>query len=180
MTQDALPGAHQQLAPAPLRMSAGRLAVGGLLLASVVWAQPNVPVAGSPAVLTAILVSFPTQDQASRRPAQDYLDMMGLPGRVTLHGGQGWTIYDAIRPIILDDAHRLWQSGELHSLWVEAVDEPFENGVVGRRVVFYLIERTRASASPRGLPAPPLGFETPPAHHERIYPPPRPLNANQR
>jgi len=52
-----------------------------------------------------------------------------------------WVPYDESR--IRADFRRLWDSGFLDNLWVEAIDEPYANGVPGKHVVFHLEERDR-------------------------------------
>jgi outer membrane protein assembly factor BamA len=37
----------------------------------------------------------------------------------------------------------LWKTGFLDNLWIEVIDEPYENGVTGKHVVFHLEERLR-------------------------------------
>ena len=126
---------------------------------------------GSPPVLREIQLVFPTQDNVTLRARDDYLQMMGLPQRRHLGAGPTWILYARAESAILDDAQRLWMSGLLHSLWVDVVDDPFDNGVVGKRVLFNIVERARAGAPPKGFPEPSPGYETPSAAHERVYPP---------
>jgi outer membrane protein insertion porin family len=44
---------------------------------------------------------------------------------------------------LLDDFKRLWATGFLDSLWIEVNDVPYDNGVVGKHVIFHLEERPR-------------------------------------
>ena len=56
----------------------------------------------------------------------------------------GWVAYDAqAERQLLDDFQRLWGTNFLDDLWIEVNDSQFENGVVGKRVVFHLEERQR-------------------------------------
>ena len=48
--------------------------------------------------------------------------------------------YSEAEPVILDDAERFWKSGQFESLWVDVVECPLENGVVGRLVIFNFVE----------------------------------------
>jgi len=41
------------------------------------------------------------------------------------------------------DFWNLWRTGFLDNLWVEVIDEPFDNGVMGKHVVFHIEERSR-------------------------------------
>ncbi len=52
-----------------------------------------------------------------------------------------WMPYD--ESVILADFWRLWRSDFLEDLWIEVIDEPYENGVVGKHVVFHYEERAR-------------------------------------
>ena len=55
-----------------------------------------------------------------------------------------WVAYDeAAEQKLRDDFRRLWGTNFLDNLWVEVLDEPYENGVIGKRVVFNMEERPR-------------------------------------
>jgi outer membrane protein insertion porin family len=55
-----------------------------------------------------------------------------------------WTPYnEATEKSLLDDFKRLWATGFLDNLWIETLDEPFENGVMGKRVIYHMEERPR-------------------------------------
>jgi outer membrane protein insertion porin family len=44
---------------------------------------------------------------------------------------------------ILDDFTRLWGTGFLDNLWVERIDEPYENGTPAEHIVYHMEERPR-------------------------------------
>ena len=44
------------------------------------------------------------------------------------------------------DFYRLWGTNFLDNLWIEVIDEPFENGVKARHVIFHIEERPRLKA----------------------------------
>jgi len=44
---------------------------------------------------------------------------------------------------LLDDFKRLWATSFLDNLWIETLDEPYDNGVVGKRVIYHMEERPR-------------------------------------
>ncbi|TAK16560.1 MAG: hypothetical protein EPO35_05050, partial [Acidobacteria bacterium] len=44
---------------------------------------------------------------------------------------------------LLADYRRLWATNFLDNLWIEVVDMPFENGVMGKHVIFHFEERQR-------------------------------------
>ena len=133
--------------------------------------QDGQPPAGYPAVLRDVQLAFPTQDGVSIRPVEPYLKLIGLPKTSALHEGPVWTFYSRVEPLVLDGAQRLWASGRFHSVWVDVFDQPFENGALGRTVIFNVVERAEPGPPPAGLPTPPPGFERPPPSHERVYPP---------
>ncbi len=65
--------------------------------------------------------------------------------------------YAETESFIRSDAERLWNTGILESLWVEVRDdEPWANGVVGKRIIFNMVKREpghaeRATDHPGGL-----------------------------
>jgi outer membrane protein insertion porin family len=44
---------------------------------------------------------------------------------------------------LLADYRRLWATNFLDNLWIEVLDEPFSNGVIGKHVIFHFEERQR-------------------------------------
>ena len=44
---------------------------------------------------------------------------------------------------LLEDFKRLWATSFLDNLWIETLDEPYENGVMGKRVIYHMEERPR-------------------------------------
>ncbi len=44
---------------------------------------------------------------------------------------------------LLDDFKRLWATNFLDNLWIDVEDAPYDNGVVGKRVIFNMEERPR-------------------------------------
>jgi len=76
-------------------------------LASDVNGQDGQPPPGYPAVLRDVRLAFPTQDGATIRPAEQYLQMFGLPRTSALHEGPSWTFYARIEPMIVDGTQRL-------------------------------------------------------------------------
>ena len=52
-----------------------------------------------------------------------------------------WVPYD--EQAVQDDFWNLWRLGFLDNLWSEVYDEPYENGVMGKKVVFHAEERPR-------------------------------------
>jgi outer membrane protein insertion porin family len=55
-----------------------------------------------------------------------------------------WVPYDeAAEARLRDDFKRLWATNFLDNLWIETLDEPYDNGVIGKRVIFHMEERPR-------------------------------------
>ncbi len=52
-----------------------------------------------------------------------------------------WMPYD--ESILQADFWKLWRTEFLEDLWIEVIDEPFENGVIGKHVIFHYEERAR-------------------------------------
>ena len=52
-----------------------------------------------------------------------------------------WAPYD--ERSIQSDFWNLWRTGFLDNLWVEILDEPYDNGVQGKHVIFHMEERAR-------------------------------------
>ena len=50
---------------------------------------------------------------------------------------------EATEQSLLEDFKRLWATSFLDNLWIETLDEPYENGVVGKRVIYHMEERPR-------------------------------------
>ena len=142
-----------------------------LAASQLVAAQDGQPPAGYPVVLRNVELAFPTQDGVSIRPVENYLKLIGLPKTSPLHQGPVWRFYSRVESLVLDGAQRLWSSGHFHSVWVDVTDQPFENGALGRTVIFNVVERARPGPPPAGLPTPPPGFEQPQPSYDRVYPP---------
>ena len=59
-------------------------------------------------------------------------------------GDGEFTPYDeTVQEVLLADFQRLWDTSFLNDLVIEVVDDPYPNGVVGKRAVFLLDERER-------------------------------------
>jgi len=52
-----------------------------------------------------------------------------------------WVPYDDQK--IQADFWNLWNTGFLDDLWIEVIDDPFDNGVSGKYVIFHMEERSR-------------------------------------
>ena len=52
-----------------------------------------------------------------------------------------WVPYD--EDVFQSDFRSLWATGFLDDLWIEVIDEPYANGVIGKHVIFHMEERAR-------------------------------------
>lgn len=121
--------------------------------AAAAWAQAPVapaPVQGAPAavklppvnsppLLRYIELRFPTQGNVSVIDPQTY--QYYLQSRPSRSSDGVWEPYDEAS--ILEDFKRLWATNFLDNVWVEVKDAPYDNGVIGKHVIFNLEERQR-------------------------------------
>lgn len=106
--------------------------------------RPSLPPPDSPVLLRNIEIRFPTQGGVPGVDLNTYLYYMEVKNEVSLPSQQKWAPYtDETVQVILDDYQRLWDTGFLNDLWVEVVDDPYDNGVEAKRVIFNLEERER-------------------------------------
>ena len=107
-------------------------------------APSPLPPEGTPPLLRNVEVRFPTQGNVSSVDYQTYLYYMEVRNHVSLPSQGKWVPYTGeIEDIILADFHRLWDTGFLDDLWIEVIDEPYGNGVLGKRVIYNFEERER-------------------------------------
>lgn len=100
---------------------------------------PPLPPLDSPPLVRVIEIRFPTQGETSLVDPQTYLYYIRTaPSRPSVGL---WAPYD--RQSVLDDFDRLWQTGFLDDISIEETDEPYENGVIGKHIVYNLEERQR-------------------------------------
>ncbi len=59
----------------------------------------------------------------------------------SLRSQNRWMPYD--ESVLQADFWKLWRTEFLEDLWIEVIDEPFDNGVIGKHVVFHYEERAR-------------------------------------
>jgi len=107
-------------------------------------ADPIQPPEDSPPLLRNVQLTFPTQGNVSSVDPQTYLFHMEVRNHVSLPSQGKWMPYtEEVEQIILDDFQRLWETGFLEDIWIEVIDEPWNNGVVGKRVIYNFEERER-------------------------------------
>jgi len=106
-------------------------------------AQPAVrmPPPGTAPVIRNLQLRFQPVDESLIDP-QTYLYYIQTQPSRSSDGV--WVPYDeAAEQKLRDDFRRLWGTNFLDNLSVEVIDEPYENGVVGKRVIFNMEERPR-------------------------------------
>jgi outer membrane protein insertion porin family len=99
----------------------------------------RLPPADSPPLVRCMQLSFPRQGDSPMIEAQTYLFYIQTrPSRAS----EGvWVPYH--EQTVLDDFKRLWGTNFLDDLWIDVRDVPWENGVVGKFVIFNMEERQR-------------------------------------
>ena len=102
------------------------------------------PPPDSPTLFTTLQILAPTQGNVLSVEGNTYLYYMEIDELVSAPSEGRWTPYDeTIEQVLLGDFQRLWNTGFLTDLTIEIVDDPYPNGVQGRRVIFLLEERER-------------------------------------
>jgi outer membrane protein insertion porin family len=107
-----------------------------------VAAQPapvRLPPADSPPLVRFIQLMFPTQGDVSVIEPQTYLYYIQTQPSRPSDGV--WVPFD--EDTVLEDFKRLWGTNFLDNLWVEVKDAPYDNGVVGKHIIFNMEERRR-------------------------------------
>ena len=104
--------------------------------------QTLLPPPDSPTLFRSLELRFPTQGDLSSVGPRAYLEIMDLADVVSRPSQGRWTPFDeALEQALREDSQRLMDTGFLTDLSIEIVDEPYANGVEGKRVVFLMTER---------------------------------------
>ncbi|HJN44924.1 MAG: hypothetical protein CL477_07605 [Acidobacteria bacterium] len=148
------------------------VALGFVTAVPAARAQVVQPPPSSPPVLRYLELRFPTQGNRGFHDPSTYLRQSDTTHYLSIPGRLRYSLYTEAEPVILADAERFWRSGQFESLWVDVTDSPFENGVVGKHVVFNFVERAETRIPTADNPTTPPEFRQPPAGHQRLYPPP--------
>ena len=108
-------------------------------------APASLPPADSPPLFRNIELRFDAQGGASGIDASTYVYYMKVTEYVSDSTQGRWTPYDeTIEQILLEDFRSLWETGFLDDLSISVVDdEPYDNGVLAKRVIFQMEERER-------------------------------------
>ncbi len=149
----------------------GILLAVSLVCVDASHAQVVLPPPGSPPVLRYLELRFPTQGNRGFHSPATYLRQADTTNYLSIPGRLRYALYTDAEPVILEDADRFWRSGQFESLWVDVTDSPFENGVVGKHVVFNFVERAGAEVPSADYPTPPPEYRQAPPGRQRLYPP---------
>ncbi len=119
-------------------------AQGPTICGATVPLPANLPPAGSGPVFWLIAPCFPTQGNAYTVEPQTYLFYMELTKQVSQPSQNRWTPWtDQLEQIAVADHKRLWATGFLSDLSIEAQDYTFPNGVIGKLITYNMEERER-------------------------------------
>ena len=106
--------------------------------------QAALPPPDSPPLFTTIELRFPNQGNVSSVEGQTYLYYMEIDDYVSLPSQGRWTPFDeTVERVLIEDFKRLWATEFLTDLSIEIIDDPYPNGVPGKRAVFLMEERER-------------------------------------
>lgn len=100
--------------------------------------KTRLPAAGSSAIMRCLQIVFHPVNESIVDP-ETYAFYIKHPFSVRSEGR--FVPYD--EEALLADFQSLWRTGFIDDLWIEVVDEPYENDVVGKHVIFHLEERSR-------------------------------------
>ena len=123
--------------PSPNAPAAVNAAEGG---------QPQTvqPPDGSSPVVKTIELNFDSQGGTSSVDGETYLYYMESKNHLSAPSQGRWVPYTAaFEEILVEDHGRLWDTGFLDDLSIDVVDEPYNNGVIGKHVTFRFEERAR-------------------------------------
>jgi outer membrane protein insertion porin family len=105
-------------------------------------APAQLPPRGSGPLVYMLGLCFSTQGNQSAVEPETYLYYLRL--RPSRPSQREWVAFDdGTRQTIKEDFRRLWATGFLDDLKIEATDYTFANGVVGKIVTYHLEERAR-------------------------------------
>ncbi|MCC7008371.1 MAG: outer membrane protein assembly factor BamA [Acidobacteria bacterium] len=99
------------------------------------------PPAGSPVLLRCMeIVAHPVNETLV--DGQTYAFYIRTPQPDSAN--DRWVPYN--EESILADFNSLWKTNFLENLWIEVLDEPYDNGIQGKHVIFHIEERNRVKA----------------------------------
>jgi outer membrane protein insertion porin family len=99
---------------------------------------PKLPPAGSPTLYRcAQVMAHPVDETLIDRDSYRYY----LKAPRSLMSQSQWVPYN--EDAVLADGQGLWKTGFLDNFWIETLEEPYDNGVMGIHVIFHIEERPR-------------------------------------
>ncbi len=134
------------LAGVCLAITSGSVTAGAAEPAVIGEQQPVavLPPPDSPPLFRNLQLRFPTQGDVPTIEPATYLYYMEVDDQLSSSAQGLWTPYDEdLEALIIEDVKRLWATDFLTDIAIEVVDEPYPNGVMGKRVIFLLEERER-------------------------------------
>lgn len=104
--------------------------------------QPSrLPPPGSGPIYRTLQLMFEPVDQSLIEPQTYLYYIQTQPSRPS--DGVWIPFNEETEKGLLEDFRRLWATNFLDNLWVEVKDSPYDNGVMGKHVIFHLEERPR-------------------------------------
>ena len=101
------------------------------------------PPAGSPPLFRTLQLEFHPINESLIEP-QTYLYYIQSQNVLSRPSAGVWTPFtEQTEQVLRDDFKRLWATNFLDNLWIEVRDQPWENGVMGKHVIFHMEERPR-------------------------------------
>ena len=129
------------------QLTAGELS---LMTATVVAAEEsgqapaNQPPEDSPPLVRTLELNFDSQGGVASVDLETYLFHMDIKDHVSAPSQGKWVPYtEAIEQLLVEDFRRMWDTGFLDDLTIDVVDQPYDNGVVGKHITFRFEERAR-------------------------------------
>jgi outer membrane protein insertion porin family len=99
------------------------------------------PPATSPVLLRCVqLVAHPVNETVVEQETYQFY----IKARGSISSQDNWVAYN--EDAIQSDFWNLWHTNFLDNLWVEVIDEPYDNGIVGKHVIYHIEERARLKA----------------------------------
>ena len=103
--------------------------------------KTNAPPADSPVLYRCVELRFHPDNQPLIDPMTYYIRLKPT----SLRSKKQWVPYNETN--LEADFQSLWKTNFLDNLWIETFDEPYENGVMGKHVIFHLEERAKVKIS---------------------------------
>ncbi|MBA3269573.1 MAG: hypothetical protein H0T71_03610, partial [Acidobacteria bacterium] len=99
------------------------------------------PTAGSGPLVRSMELRFEPVNESLIEPQTYLYYIQTQPSRPT--DGVWMPFNEQTEQTLLADFKRLWATNFLDNLRIEVVDDPYSNGVIGKRVIFHMEERPR-------------------------------------